>query len=150
MTVSLVSIVTAKFNAILVIMLLLKLHEIHCRIFTLCEFLAELRKLNVVEEKIGNYMCIADVISNFNTQNVDRSIDGSANFGVFQLSNLYWCSATGSKNYCQVPCYHSLDDDIADDLQCAQLIQQREGWEAWNTKIMCANKGLDFYTSRCH
>ena len=24
-----------------------------------------------------------------------------------------------------------LDDDIADDLQCAQLIQQREGWEAW-------------------
>ena len=50
-------------------------------------------------------VCIAQYESTFNTAAVnDRNWDGSKDYGLFQLSNKYWCDDEYEKNECRTSC----------------------------------------------
>lgn len=72
--------------------------------------------------------------SNFNTSAV---VDHK--HGILQISDQKWCSnAIGGINECRISCDKLEDSFIADDIECARKIYQREGFDAWST-----------YRSRC-
>ncbi|XP_017844081.1 uncharacterized protein LOC108600808 [Drosophila busckii] len=108
------------------------------KIYTRCELAQELyyqHKLPM--SQIPTWVCIAQHESSFNTAAVGRlNADGSADHGLFQISDLYWCGAAGGKG-CHASCNAFLDPSIADDVQCIRRIHKEhtqisgDGFNAW-------------------
>lgn len=80
---------------------------------------------------------------------------GSGDYGLFQISKLYWCSADGYAA-CGITCSALLDDDIEDDMICARRIYRQhqrisgDGFNAWTVYgYYCKNRNLDSYVEDC-
>jgi hypothetical protein len=110
----------------------------------------ELREVhNIPEEQIATWVCIALHESQFNTSAVGHANgDGSGDHGLFQISDLYWCSPPGKGWVCGVSCADLEDDDIKDDVTCAKRIYRQhqrmtgDGFTAWAVyKSYCYGKG---------
>lgn len=98
-----------------------------------CELARELRDVHEIpESQLATWICIVKYESNFNTSALNP---GTGDYGLFQISHLYWCSPVG--HACGVPCSALEDDDIEDDVICARRIfrqHQRisgDGFNAW-------------------
>ncbi|XP_030241747.1 uncharacterized protein LOC108650202 isoform X4 [Drosophila navojoa] len=110
------------------------------KIYSRCELAQELfyqHKLPM--QQIPTWVCIAQHESSYNTAAVGRlNADGSADHGLFQISDLYWCThdQRGGKG-CHAACNQFLDTSIADDVQCIRRIYQEhtqisgDGFTAW-------------------
>lgn len=83
--------------------------------------------------------------------------DGSYDYGLFQINSRYWCKVGSPGGDCNIDCNcmmflilllilifllnallinfenvtDFLDDHIADDMKCANLIYKRHGFKAW-------------------
>ncbi|XP_005186678.2 uncharacterized protein LOC101898961 [Musca domestica] len=123
------------------------------KLYNKCELAQELyHKHHMPMEQIPTWVCIAQHESSFNTAAVGRlNTDGSADHGLFQISDLYWCSHDkyGGKA-CNIPCDRLLDSDISDDVRCIKIIHEEhtrisgDGFNAWTVyKPHCRNQGLD-------
>ncbi|XP_075161742.1 uncharacterized protein LOC142234476 isoform X2 [Haematobia irritans] len=123
------------------------------KIYNKCELAQELyHKHGLPIDQIPTWVCIAQHESSYNTAAVGRlNSDGSADHGLFQISDLYWCSHDryGGKA-CNIPCERLLDSDIADDVQCIKIIHEEhtrisgDGFNAWTVyKPHCRNQGMD-------
>lgn len=69
----------------------------------------------------------------------------SASFGIFQISSIKntWCIRGRKGGKCNAKCEDFANDDITDDIGCAQKIQETEGfkyWKGWLNK--CKDKPL--------
>ncbi|KAH8295741.1 hypothetical protein KR018_006398, partial [Drosophila ironensis] len=119
------------------------------KIYSRCELAQELyyqHKLPMPQ--IPTWVCIAQHESSFNTAAVGRlNADGSADHGLFQISDLFWCThdQQGGKG-CHATCNQFLDSSIADDVQCIRRIHQEhtqisgDGFNAWTVyKRNCLN-----------
>ncbi|XP_013112603.2 uncharacterized protein LOC106090823 isoform X1 [Stomoxys calcitrans] len=123
------------------------------KIYNKCELAKELyHKHHMPMEQIPTWVCIAQHESSYNTAAVGRlNTDGSADHGLFQISDLYWCTHDqyGGKA-CNIPCDRLLDSDISDDISCIKIIHDEhtrisgDGFNAWAVyKPHCRNQGLD-------
>ncbi|XP_069968208.1 uncharacterized protein [Bactrocera oleae] len=123
------------------------------KIFKECELAQELYyKHKMSMEQIPTWVCIAKHESSFNTAAVGRlNADGSADHGLFQISDLYWCAHEkyGGKA-CNIPCHKLLDSDISDDVQCIKTIHAEhtrisgDGFTAWTVyNRNCRNQRLE-------
>uniref|UniRef100_A0A1I8PGV2 lysozyme n=1 Tax=Stomoxys calcitrans TaxID=35570 RepID=A0A1I8PGV2_STOCA len=123
------------------------------KIYNKCELAKELyHKHHMPMEQIPTWVCIAQHESSYNTAAVGRlNTDGSADHGLFQISDLYWCTHDqyGGKT-CNIPCDRLLDSDISDDISCIKIIHDEhtrisgDGFNAWAVyKPHCRNQGLD-------
>ncbi|XP_067646315.1 uncharacterized protein [Eurosta solidaginis] len=118
------------------------------KIYERCELAKELYfKHKFPMQDIATWVCIAQYESNFNTAAVGRlSGGGSADHGLFQISDLYWCThdEQGGKA-CGISCAKLLDADLSDDVECVRRIHEEHtrlsgnGFTAWTV-----------YNSRCH
>lgn len=106
------------------------------KVYERCELAQELRyKFKIPKEQVATWVCIAKHESDFNTSAVGRqNVDGSEDHGIFQISDLFWCSpGTG----CGVACSKFEDNDIADDVECMLKIHEEhqflsgDGFNAW-------------------
>lgn len=101
------------------------------RIYERCELARELDRLGVEQEYLSTWVCIAFHESRFDTAANNRY---SGDHGILQISELYWC---GPGKACEISCSDLRDDNITDDLQCAQKIYeehtrlQGNGFLAW-------------------
>ncbi|XP_065358918.1 uncharacterized protein LOC135953142 [Calliphora vicina] len=122
------------------------------KIYSKCELAKELyHKHRMPMEQIPKWVCIAQHESSFNTGAVGRlNTDGSADHGLFQISDLYWCSHDqyGGKA-CNIPCHKLLDSDITDDVRCVKIIHEEhtrisgDGFNAWTVyQPHCRNTGM--------
>uniref|UniRef100_A0A1B0A293 lysozyme n=1 Tax=Glossina pallidipes TaxID=7398 RepID=A0A1B0A293_GLOPL len=122
------------------------------KIYSKCELAQELyRKHHIPMEQIPIWVCIVQHESGFNTSAIARlNADGSADHGLFQISDLYWCShdRSGGKA-CNISCDDLLDSDISDDVRCAKTIYEEhtrmsgDGFTAWSVyKPHCLNRSL--------
>ncbi|KOB74897.1 putative lysozyme [Operophtera brumata] len=124
---------------------------VYARIYDRCDLARELQSLGVRHEQISTWVCIAYHESRFDTA-ANNAYSGD--HGIFQISELYWC---GGGKACGLPCDALRDENIADDLQCAQRVHeehtrlQGDGFLAWvvypqhcqgNTKKYLASCGL--------
>ncbi|XP_030385840.1 uncharacterized protein LOC115632734 [Scaptodrosophila lebanonensis] len=110
------------------------------KIYKRCELAQELYfKHKIPMQEIPTWVCIAQHESSFNTAAVGRlNTDGSADHGLFQISDLYWCSHDlGGGKACHISCDKLLDSDISDDVQCVKTIYEEhtrisgDGFTAW-------------------
>jgi hypothetical protein len=111
----------------------------YCKVYERCELARELKEVhNISEDQIATWVCIARHESEFNTSAVGHvNGDGSGDHGLFQISDLYWCSPPGKGWACGVSCADLEDDDIKDDVTCAKRIYRQHqrmtgnGFTAW-------------------
>ncbi|XP_026847378.1 mediator of DNA damage checkpoint protein 1 [Drosophila persimilis] len=110
------------------------------KIFKRCELAQELYyKHKLPMKEIPTWVCIAEHESSFNTAAVGRlNADGSADHGLFQISDLYWCThGEGGGKACHIECDRLLDSDISDDVKCIRTIHEEhtrlsgDGFNAW-------------------
>ena len=109
------------------------------KVYQPCELAQELRyKHNIPMEQVATWVCIAKHESNFNTSAIGRlNYDGSEDHGLFQISDIYWCSINGRGKACDVSCSEFEDNDITDDIECMMKIYEEhtrlfgDGFTAW-------------------
>ncbi|XP_070142095.1 uncharacterized protein [Drosophila kikkawai] len=124
--------------------------QVQGKIYNRCELAQELyyqHKLPMPQ--IPTWVCIAQHESSFNTAAVGRlNADGSADHGLFQISDLFWCTHDQRPGKgCQATCNQFLDSNIVDDVQCIRRIHQEhtqisgDGFNAWTVyKRNCLNQ----------
>ncbi|XP_038216333.1 uncharacterized protein LOC119835521 [Zerene cesonia] len=101
------------------------------RIYDRCELARDLQTLGVDKDHLATWVCIAFHESRFDTAARNPH---SGDHGLLQISELYWC---GPGKACGAPCSAFRDDDISDDVECAQQIYkehtrlQGDGFLAW-------------------
>uniref|UniRef100_A0A1A9UZF8 Lysozyme n=1 Tax=Glossina austeni TaxID=7395 RepID=A0A1A9UZF8_GLOAU len=115
-----------------------------------CEFASQLYILDVPKSELPLWLCIAEYESRFNTHVIGaRNADGSNDYGIFQISDKYWCKPENRTDYfiyngCNVNCSALLSDDITLAVRCARYIQKQQGWSAWAVyKEFCSNGSLE-------
>jgi hypothetical protein len=104
------------------------------KLMTRCELVNILTKANVGD--IFGHVCSA--MENRDSKDTDQS-DGTS-LGIYSINRNYWCDK-GPNVGCGIPCNNLLDDDIRDDISCAQLIMNTHGTNAWNRN--CNSKTRD-------
>uniref|UniRef100_A0A182PMJ8 lysozyme n=1 Tax=Anopheles epiroticus TaxID=199890 RepID=A0A182PMJ8_9DIPT len=110
------------------------------KVYDRCELANDLvHKFHLPREQVATWVCIAYHESRFNTSAEGRlNADGSGDHGLFQISDIYWCSPPGNGWACGVSCAALKDSDIADDVKCALTIfeehqrQSGDGFNAWS------------------
>ncbi|KAM6276209.1 lysozyme C, milk isozyme-like [Spheniscus humboldti] len=86
---------------------------------------------------LANWLCMAFYESTFNTAAQSIKVDGSADYGIFQISSQQWCTDdhSPSDNRCRMACRDLLSSNITDDIICAKRIvrnpQGMDAWEGW-------------------
>ncbi|KAG6449381.1 hypothetical protein O3G_MSEX006015 [Manduca sexta] len=119
---------------VIVIALVALAYSCEARQFSRCELVRELRRQGFPNAQLRNWVCLIEVESNRITNRVSRvNSDGSRNYGLFQISDRYWCNngPTPGKD-CNVRCSDLLTSDIRSASVCAKRIYNRHGFRAWN------------------
>lgn len=92
--------------------------------FSKCEFVKELHRLHEIpKEDIYKHLCIAQSL------HTGRNSDGF--LGLYGIGSQWWCGKDKKGGDCNVKCSNLIDDDIADDVQCANLIFSNHGFQGW-------------------
>lgn len=126
-------------------------------IYERCELAQELRNRHgMPDDQIGTWVCIAHHESRFNTSAIGRlNADGSADHGLFQISDIYWCSPPGKGWVCGLSCAQLEDNDISDDVECMKIIYEEhqrlsgDGFNAWAVyQPYCRGRSED-YSAGC-
>lgn len=76
---------TIKLATVLFVLAFIRRAE--SRIYTNCEVAQALLNNGIARDQLGTWVCIAEHESQFNTQAIN---DGSGDYGIFQISHLYW------------------------------------------------------------
>ena len=127
------------------------------KVYERCELAKELRYIHkITMEQVATWVCIAKHESNFNTSAIGRlNWDGSEDHGLFQISDIYWCSKSGSGKACGLSCDELEDDDITDDVSCMQQIYNEhtrlsgDGFTAWTVYNGRCKGRADSYIADC-
>ncbi|XP_037051786.1 uncharacterized protein LOC119085474 [Bradysia coprophila] len=107
--------------------LLIALHLTVAKNFDKCEFATELyRRHQVPVEDIYKHFCIASSLHLSTGYNSEHGM-----IGIYGIGNQWWCGQDAPGGGCNVKCSDLLDDDIADDVICANLILSQQGLRAW-------------------
>ncbi|RZC38089.1 Lys domain containing protein [Asbolus verrucosus] len=107
------------------------------KIFGKCEFANTIRGLGFPEGEISTWVCIANYESHYDTNALNTQ---TGDHGIFQISQIYWCSTSGSPGGgCNARCSDFHDDDISNDATCVRIIFNEHqqisgnGFNAWTT-----------------
>lgn len=126
---------------------------VDCKVYDRCELARELKHVHKFpDQQIATWVCIAKHESIFNTSAVNL---GSGDHGLFQISNLFWCSPPGSGFACNAPCSAFEDDDITDDVACIRRIFKEHsvisgnGFNAWAVYPLYCQHDVSKYVEDC-
>lgn len=123
------------------------------RKYSRCEFLEYLEKEEQIERvQAVIWTCLAEKLTSIDTKTVVGT-DDEKYYGLFQINEKYWCSRDAAG--CALNCSKLLDDDVSDDLKCAQLIYNEtvkisgNGFTAWPTYEGCKGQE-ETYLKSCN
>lgn len=110
--------------------------------FDQCEFALELfEKHEVPKEDIHKHLCIVSTLL--------TSRDYSGHLGIYSIGSMWWCANDAPGGSCNVTCASLLDDDIADDVACANLILSQQGLEAFGETMEKCKRVFEAKTNEC-
>ncbi|XP_067135997.1 lysozyme c-1-like [Centruroides vittatus] len=120
------------------------------KVYKRCEMASILARNGIPRNQIPNWICLIRHESNFNSRATNRNRNGSKDYGIFQINDLYWCAPPGRNNECKIRCSKFLDNNIRDDIKCAKLIYKRHKFNAWyGWKNRCRGKNMRSYVRGC-
>ncbi|XP_066254525.1 uncharacterized protein [Euwallacea similis] len=152
MTLPLLDVSPTMFFMRVSITFVLILCVVFAKIYQRCDLARELRNLDISNDEIPTWICIVQHESNYNTSAMNPA---SGDHGLFQISQIYWCSPPGNGYGCNSPCFKFRDDDITDDLQCVRRIYNEHkrisgnGFNAWTVYPLYCKDDLSSYMSNC-
>lgn len=112
-------------SALAIILIVLSFDLARAKQFENCEFAAELYATHeVAREDIYKHLCIANFLHMTHVTRGDF-------LGIYAIGRAWWCGQDEPGGNCNVKCSDLLDDDIADDVACANQILQSDGLNAW-------------------
>nr|CDM98834.1 TPA: lysozyme E [Sorex araneus] len=127
------------------------------KIYDRCELAQKLAKAglnNFMGYSIGDWLCMAHYESGFDTSFLNHNVDGSSEYGIFQLNSAWWCEngITPTHNLCHISCYDLRNRHIKDDILCAKkIVKLHNGMSAWDTWTHhCSGHDLSQWTKGCH
>ncbi len=76
-----------------------------------CAVASYLKKAGFPSSSIGTMICISKYESSFNCKATNKNVDGSTDYGLFEINSYYWCSgdATSKYNECGTSCQSLMD-----------------------------------------
>lgn len=139
---------------LLLVLILCVCSTVRARVYERCELARELRdKHQISQAHVPIWVCIAQHESNYNTSAVNWD---SGDHGLFQISNLFWCSPPGNGHACGLSCASLEDDNIEDDIACAKRIHREhtrlsgDGFNAWVVyQTYCKGPQVQKYVEGC-
>ncbi|XP_017104049.2 lysozyme X-like [Drosophila bipectinata] len=127
---------------LLVCVLALVAPVILARTMDRCSLAREMSARGIPRGELARWACIAEHESSYRTGVVGpANSDGSNDYGIFQINDLYWCQPPSGKfshNGCHINCNDLLTDDITNSVRCAQTVLGAQGWSAWSTWHFCS------------
>jgi len=114
------------------------------KIFQKCEAVKELERAKISRSLISNWICLMQSESGMDTKKVTGPKAASSySYGILQINSAKWCTRGRVGGICNKRCEDFLHDDIQDDITCAKIIINQEGfksWDGWMKK--CKDKPL--------
>lgn len=114
---------------------LLSFAYVSAKVYDRCELARELKYVHEFPgPEVATWVCIVAHESIYDTAAMNP---GSGDHGLFQISQLYWCSPPGDGFGCNAPCSAFRDDNIVDDVKCVRRIFKEhkrisgDGFNAW-------------------
>lgn len=106
-----------------------------------CDVASYLRKSGFPESSIGTMVCISKYESSFDCDATNHNIDGSTDYGLFQINSYYWCSGDSMSKYneCHTSCSSLFTCQT--NSNCAYIVWKQQGYTAWY--------GYQYHKSEC-
>jgi len=106
-----------------------------------CAVASYLKKAGFPSSSIGTMICIAKYESSFNCKATNKNVDGSTDYGLFEINSYYWCSGDASSKYneCGTSCQSLMD--CQKNANCAYRVYKEQGYNAWY--------GYQYHKSEC-
>lgn len=139
---------------LLVAIIMPALPRVSGKIIDHCDLFRQLKSKGASGEDATMWTCIAFHEATYNTAAFADHGNNFKTHGLFQILNQYWCSPLG--HGCNMACSALLDDNIADDFECAKKIKAvsagdgQGGWTAWSTyNDNCSGGRANAYVRGC-
>ncbi|KAJ8287334.1 hypothetical protein GJAV_G00050350 [Gymnothorax javanicus] len=138
-----------------VLVLLLLAGVASAKVFGRCELARTLKNAGMAGYwgvSLGDWVCLAQWESSYNTQATNLNTDGSTDYGIFQINSRWWCNNGGrTANGCNINCSSLLKDDISDAITCAKRVVRDpngiKAWVAWRRH--CEGQDVSEYIKDC-
>ena len=106
-----------------------------------CSVAKYLRNAGFPSSSIGTMVCISKYESSWNCDATNKNVDGSTDYGLFEINSYYWCSgdATSKYNECGASCASLMD--CQKNTNCAYRVYKEQGYNAWY--------GYQYHKSEC-
>ncbi|XP_048459183.1 lysozyme C-1-like isoform X1 [Rhincodon typus] len=109
---------------------------------------------------VADWVCMAYHETGYNTLALryEKDSEGkiqSGDYGIFQINSKRWCTDDMFPNgadECHMNCntFLSSNGDIQTDIDCAAVIVNEQGMQAWTSWVKnCKGKWIDYYTFFC-
>lgn len=110
-----------NFLVLLLFLGIFQFSKVQGKNFTVCEIVQELDNLHSIpRDEIYKHLCIVGSFIH-----TGKSYQGF--LGMYRIGSEWWCGKNAPGGNCNVTCSDLLDDDIADDVACAQKIIESHG-----------------------
>ncbi|XP_044571297.1 lysozyme c-1 isoform X2 [Drosophila ananassae] len=114
------------------VLFLLGLEQVESKKYQRCELTRVLvENYNFDKTFLSNWICLVEHESELNTSKITPKENNSKNYGLFQINSKNYCSEGRKGGQCNKKCEDFSNDDIGDDIVCAKMIQEREGFKYW-------------------
>lgn len=106
-----------------------------------CSVAKYLRNAGFPSNTIGTMVCISKYESSWNCDATNKNVDGSTDYGLFEINSYYWCSGdpTSKYNECGTSCTSLMD--CQKNTNCAYRVYKEQGFNAWY--------GYQYHKSEC-
>ncbi|KAG8129781.1 hypothetical protein E2320_016476 [Naja naja] len=94
--------------------------NVYSKIFDRCELASVMQRWGMEGHEgytLDDWVCLAYFASK-----VTQNIDGSTEYGIFQINSRSWCADqhSTSRNLCSLSCHDLVTDEIIDDIICVK------------------------------
>ncbi|XP_015039942.1 lysozyme isoform X1 [Drosophila pseudoobscura] len=114
------------------VLLLLGSERVEAKKYLRCELTRVLvENYNFDKTFLSNWICLVEHESNLDTSKITLKQNDSKNYGLFQINSKDYCAEGRKGGQCNMKCEDFSNDDIVDDIACAKMIQEREGFKYW-------------------
>ncbi|EDW74033.1 uncharacterized protein Dwil_GK21589 [Drosophila willistoni] len=110
----------------------LLISKVQSKKYLRCELTRDLvEKYNFDKTFLSNWICLVEHESALDTSKITTKENNSKNYGLFQINSKDYCAEGRKGGRCNKRCEDFSNDDIGDDVACARMIQEQEGFKYW-------------------